>query len=85
MVNQYLYGKGRRDAKKQLTCPAGKPLEKHGYLNRNDLDLPTLRFMCEEKAVALCPKAVMSEQEMLDFYSSGDAWFANGMGMGRGH
>ena len=57
-------------------CPAGRPLSGHGWLNRDDPDLPTLRFMCEEEAVVFRFNRNMSEQEMREFYRCGDAWFA---------
>ena len=61
----------------QETCPAGKPLVAHGWLNWNNPDLPTLRMLCEEELVALSPAPHgMSEQQIREFYGCGDAYFA---------
>ena len=58
-------------------CPTGRPLSGHGWLNQNNPDLPTLRFMCEEELVALTPAPHgMTEQQIREFYGCGDAWFA---------
>ena len=57
------------------TCPSGKIMSKHGYLNVHTPSLPTLRMLCVDEAIALAPHD-MTEREVRDFYAFGDAQYA---------